>query len=312
MDRKNAIRRLRGCFIAVPTLFEQDFSLNLGGIGQAVSFMIENGLREGNATFLVNGATGEFPVLTLDERRKTAEAVISAADGRIAIIVGAQTPSTMEAQEVARHAAEIGAAAIQVSPPFYYSPTDDDIYEHVAMIADSAPEIGIVFYPTWWLGCHASLQLVERLAGIPQVVAIKWSAPRVLEYQLGVRRFSDRLGMIDNNLLPVLAVMLGGSGANLHPAMFWPEWGVRLWALLADGKWGDAQAEVNRVLLPFYEIYRDAGAVTGGEGHVDKLAFELIGLPGGANRPPTRPLPPAFKDRVRRLCTEVGAPLNRI
>ena len=312
MNRKETISRLRGCFMAVPTLFERDFSLNLDGLRQVVGFMIDNGLREGNGTVLVNGATGEFPVLSFAERRQTAEAVVSAANGRIAVIVGAQALGTLDAVGVARHASEIGATAIQVSPPFYYGHTDDDVFEHVKMIAEAAPDVGIVVYPTSWLGCHIGLDLLERLAAIPQVAAVKWSAPRPLEYQLGMRRFSSRLGMIDNNLLPVLNSMLGGSGANLHPAMFWPEWGARVWALLEAEEWGAAQAETNRVLLPFYEIYGQATAVTGGEGHVDKLALELVGLPGGHNRPPTRPLPPLIKDRMREFCTEVGVPLDRV
>ena len=274
--------------------------------------MLENGLRLGNATFLVNGASGEFPVLSIEERKQTAEAVVSTARGRVGIIVGAQTPATLDAVKIARHAQDIGADAIQTSPPFYYPPTDDDVYEQVAMIAEAAPDIGIVFYPTWWLGYNPSLDLIERLAGIPQVVAVKWSSPSAFTYQIGLRRLSGRLGMIDNNLLPVLSKMLGAIGANLHPAMFWPEWGAELWAFLEAGEWDKAQESVNRVQLPYYDLIGEIGTVTGGEGHIDKLALELVGLEGGITRPPTRPLPPIFKEKLRQMCIEAGAPLDRV
>ena len=131
------------------------------------------------------------------------------------------------------------------------------------------------------------------------------------EYQNGLLRFADRFGMIDNELLPVFNRMLGGNGANLHPAMFWPEWGAKLWGLLEDERWMEAQAEVNRVLLPYYRIIADITKVTGGEGHIDKLALELIGLPGGRNRPPTRPLPPVFRERLSQFLDDIGAPRNR-
>ena len=131
------------------------------------------------------------------------------------------------------------------------------------------------------------------------------------EYQNGLLRFADRFGMIDNQLLPVFNQMLGGNGANLHPAMFWPEWGARLWGLLEERRWDEAQVEVNRVLLPYYDIIADISAVTGGEGHIDKLALELIGLPGGRNRPPTRPLPPVFRERLGEFLLSIGAPLSR-
>jgi 4-hydroxy-tetrahydrodipicolinate synthase len=311
-DRQATIEKLRGCFLAVPTLYHDDLSLNLDGMQQHVHFMIKHGLRQGNGTFLVNGAGGEFPVLSTEERKQTVETVVRAADGQIAIIVGAQTLATQEAIEIAQHAQSIGATALQVSPPFYYPPTDDDVYEHFSAIAHAAPRIGIVAYSTYWLGYRPTLEMIERLTGIPQVAAIKWSSPDILEYQLLLRRFADQIGIIDNQLVPVFTRMMGGSGANLHPAMFWPEWGVSVWGLLESRQWEEAQAEINRVLLPYYEIAREIAAVTGGEGHIDKLGLELIGLPGGRNRPPTRPLPPVFKERMRKYLVGIGAPLDRV
>lgn len=311
MDRRTMIDRLRGCFLAVPTLFNDDFSLNLGGMQQHIHFLTEHGLRQGNAVLLVNGASGEFPVLNLDERKQTAETVVRAAGDRIAIIVGAQTCSTLEAVEIAQHAQSIGAAALQVSPPYYYPTTDDDVYEHFAAVAAAAPDLGIVAYNTYWLGYGMSVAMIERLLEIPQVGALKWSSPDLLGYQIVLLRFSDQVGVIDNHLLPVFNRMMGGSGANLHPTMFWPEWGARLWGLLDDGKWSQAQHEVNRVLLPYYELVGDINTVTGGEGHIDKLGLELLGLPGGRNRPPTRALPPIFKERLRDFLQEIGAPLDR-
>lgn len=311
MDRQAVLERLQGCYLAQPTLFNGDLTLNLAGMRDHVDFMLHHGLGEGNAVLLVNGATGEFPVLGLDERRRTAETVIDAAAGRIGVIVGAQTLSTLEGVEIALHAQEIGATALQVSAPFYFPATDDDVFAHVTRVAEAAPDVAIVFYPTWWLGYNTSLEMVARLAEIAQVVGLKWSAPGILEYQLGLRRFHEALGMIDNMLLPVLSTMLGGIGANLHPAMFWPEWGARLWAALEAGDWGRAQADVDLLLLPFYDILRDVGQYTGGEGHLDKVALELVGLPGGTTRPPTRPLPPVFRQRLHRLCLEVGVPLDR-
>jgi dihydrodipicolinate synthase/N-acetylneuraminate lyase len=306
------IKRLGGCYLAVPTLFHDDLALNPDGMRRHVEFMLANGIREGNAVLLVNGAAGEFPVLSLEERRQTAETAVRAAGDRIAVIVGAQATGTREACEIARHAQAIGAAALQVSAPYYYLLTDDDVYEHFAAVAAAAPELGIVVYTTYWLTHRPSLQLLERLAEIPQVVAIKWGSPDVVEYQVVLLRFAGRLGMIDNQLLPVFNQMMGGSGVNLHPALFWPEWGVKVWGLLEARKWDEAQAEVNRLLLPYYELSGEIGAYTGGEGHIDKAGLELIGLPGGRNRPPTRLLPLAFKRRLRQLCLEVGMPIDRI
>jgi dihydrodipicolinate synthase/N-acetylneuraminate lyase len=312
MDRQTMIKRLGGCYLAVPTLFEDDLALQLDGMRRHVEFMLAGGLREGNAVLLVNGAAGEFPLLSIEERKQTAETVVRAAGDRIAVIVGAQATGTREAIDIARHAQAIGATALQVSAPYYYLLTDDDVFEHFAAVAAAAPELGIVVYTTYWLTHRPSLGLLERLAEIPQVAAIKWASPDIVEYQVALLRFAGRLGLIDNQLLPVFNQLMGGSGVNLHPALFWPEWGVKVWGLLEARAWDDAQAEINRLLLPYYELSGQIGAYTGGEGHIDKLGLELVGLPGGRNRPPTRPLPSAFKERLRQLGQEAGMPMDRV
>jgi 4-hydroxy-tetrahydrodipicolinate synthase len=311
MERKATINRLRGCFLALPTLFTADMALNLAGMRRHVRFLIEHGLREGKATLLVNGANGEFPMLTLEERKQTAEAVVSEANGRIAVIVGAQTCNTQEAIQIAQHAQDIGAAALQVSPPYYYGPSDDDVYEHVVCIARAAPHVGIVFYTTHWLGYEPSLAMLERLAEIPQVACIKWSSSDLLEYQFVLLRMSSKLGIIDNHVMPVYNQMMGGSGVNMHPAMLWPEWGVKIWSLLEARDWEQAQAEVVRVLLPYYEIISDIWKTHAGEGNIEKMGLELLGMDGGPSRPPMRPLPPMHKERLRQYCLEVGLPLER-
>ncbi len=312
MDRQTLIKRLGGCYLAVPTLFDDQLALNLDGMRRHVEFMLAGGLREGNAVLLVNGAAGEFPTLNLEEREQTAETVVRAADSEIAVIVGAQATGTREACQIARHAQAIGATALQVSAPYYYFLTDDDVVEHFAAVAAAAPELAIVVYTTYWLTHRPSLQLLERLAEIPQVAALKWGSPDIVEYQVALLRFADRLGVIDNQLLPVFNQLMGGSGVNLHPALFWPEWGVKVWGLLESRRWDEAQAEINRLLLPYYQLGGEIGTYTGGEGHIDKAGLELVGLPGGRNRPPTRPLPPIFKERLRQLGQEVDMPMDRV
>jgi dihydrodipicolinate synthase/N-acetylneuraminate lyase len=312
MDRQTIIKRLGGCYLAVPTLFDDQLALNLDGMRRHVEFMLAGGLREGNAVLLVNGAAGEFPTLNLEEREQTAETVVRAADSEIAVIVGAQATGTREACQIARHAQAIGATALQVSAPYYYFLTDDDVVEHFAAVAAAAPELAIVVYTTYWLTHRPSFQLLERLAEIPQVAALKWGSPDIVEYQVALLRFAGRLGVIDNQLLPVFNQLMGGSGVNLHPALFWPEWGVKVWGLLESRRWDEAQAEINRLLLPYYQLGGEIGTYTGGEGHIDKAGLELVGLPGGRNRPPTRPLPPIFKERLRQLGQEVDMPMDRV
>jgi 4-hydroxy-tetrahydrodipicolinate synthase len=309
-SRESAIEGLRGCLIPQPTLFNDDLSLNLQGMREHVRFLLGHGLRKGNATLLVCGGAGEFPVLTLEERKAIAEAVAEAAAGQIPIILGVQTTSTLQAVELARHAESLAVAAIQVSPPFYYPPTDGDVIEWFRAIAEAAPNTGMVVYNTYWLGYNLSLSLIERLyAEIPQVVALKWSAPGTFQYQDAFLRFRGRLGIIDNHIMPVFNQMMGGIGINVHLGVFYPEYALRLWELLEARRWDEAQAEVNRAWLPYYRLLtEDVAPYTSGEALVDKLGLAWRGLPGGPNRPPTRQLTPELKEKAWQFFRAIGLP----
>src|SRR6516164_5758426 len=68
--------------------------------------------RQGLGGLYVGGSTGQWPLLTADERRAIAECVVRAAAGRIPVMVHVGAASTAEAVALARHAAQVGADAV--------------------------------------------------------------------------------------------------------------------------------------------------------------------------------------------------------
>ena len=73
----------------------------------------------------------------------------------------------------------------------------------------------------------------------------------------------------------------------------------------------EAQQEITRVVSPYYDLAREIATFTGGEGHLDKLCLELIGLDSSRCRPPTRDIRPAFRDKARRMLQSCGVPRLR-
>jgi dihydrodipicolinate synthase/N-acetylneuraminate lyase len=140
------------------------------------------------------------------------------------------------------------------------------------------------------------------------VVAIKWAAPNYRDFERALRLFAGRLAFIDNQLQFVLSHMLGGHGINLHPSNYWPAWGVRLWSQLEAGQYREAQDEMTRVVSPYYDLAHEIAEFTGGEGHLDKLCLELVGLDGGRCRPPTRDIRPAYREKVRQMLRQCRVP----
>ena len=67
--------RLRGAVVTLITPFRADFELDLDGLRENTRFIIDSGVRTGKGVLLAGGACGEFPCLTIEERKKVAKAV---------------------------------------------------------------------------------------------------------------------------------------------------------------------------------------------------------------------------------------------
>ena len=313
MDRDRAVKRLQGAYVTIPTIFrDDDLELDLPAMREHVRFLLDGGLSTENAALLAGGAAGDFSTMTFEERIAVAETIVNEANGRIPVVMGAQTTSTRELVQLARAAERLGADYIQISPPFYFAHTEQDFYEYVAAAAEAA-DIGIVLYNTFWTTPSVSLSMVKRLMDFPNLVGLKWATPRTdaMEFEQFILGFSDRVCVIDNQVQFVMSHILGARGFEAHPICYWPEWGTRLWNLLQTQQYVEAQQEIVRVAVPFYVLWTEMEEHTSGDGYLDKLCMELIGLHGGRCRPPTRDLRDQFREKARQMMLKAGVPRVR-
>src|SRR3954469_24203478 len=95
--------------IAAPyTPFFSDGSLKLEAVPLYARFLKENHV---NAAFIC-GTTGEFASLSTDERMRLAEAWLKTADHNLRVIIHVGHTVLSDAQLLAKHAVDHGAAAI--------------------------------------------------------------------------------------------------------------------------------------------------------------------------------------------------------
>ena len=310
MDYSQLKKDLEGLYITIPTLFnDPDMTINEDGIRQHILFLRSNGINRQNAVLLAGGAAGDFSTMSFDERLRVARIVKEAA-GDIPVAMGAQTTSTMELQRLAQAAEEIGASFIQVSCPFYFNHTQDDFYEHILAVSN-ATKIGLIIYNTFWTSAEVSFGMVERLIDIPQVVGLKWATKRsvAMEFEDVVQTFSSKLTVIDNDLLFPISHMLGAKAFEVHLCNHWPEWGVKLLATLRAGDYKRVELDMIKEALPYYRLWKKIEQTyTVGDGFVDKLCMELIGLPSSRCRPPTRDIREQFREEAREMLIQCGTP----
>jgi dihydrodipicolinate synthase/N-acetylneuraminate lyase len=97
----------------------------------------------------------------------------------------------------------------------------------------------------------------------------------------------------------------------LHASNYWPQWGQRFWDMLEAGQYVEAQRDMTRVVQPYYDLCVEVAKFTGGEGHLDKLCLEYVGLEGGRCRPPTRDIRSLYGEKVRQMAADCGVPKIR-
>jgi len=307
--------QLAGCYVTIPTPFrdEADFPVDEAALRRHVRFLIDAGLNGDYATFLAAGAAGDFSTMSLDERLSVAAIVVEEVAGRAPVAMGAQTTSTLELQRLARGASRLGAQFIQVSCPFYFTHTEGDFEDFVKAAAEAAPDIGIIIYNTFWTSQNISFAMVERLAEIPNVVGLKWATPRTdaMEFEDVTSHFSDRFTIIDNNLFFAYSAMpaLGARAFEVHNCNFWPEWGIKLIDRVRAGDYPEIARMLVEEAMPFYKLWvaieKD---YTSGDGYLDKLCMELVGLPSSRCRPPTRDIRARYRAATLAMLKQIGAP----
>ncbi len=298
--------------MTVPTMFrDSDLALNLEAIRSHVRFLRDRGINADNAVLLAGGAAGDFSTMTFDERAAVAQTIIKEAAGQIPVAMGAQTTSTMELRRLVKCAQELGADFVQISPPFYFAHTEADFFSFVQSAAEAAPEVGIIIYNTFWTSGNVSTDLVDRLAEIPSVVGLKWATPRsdFMEFETVCSRFSDRFTIIDNNLLFTISFMMGARAIEMHPCNYWPEFGINMLADLRAGRYKKVQQAMIKTVMPFMHLWtKIESEFTSGDGYLDKLCMELVGLPSSRCRPPTRDIRNRYRNETIEMMKQSGVP----
>lgn len=155
--------------------------------------------------------------------------------------------------------------------------------------------------------------MIERLAEVPNVVGLKWATPRTdaMEFEDVTSHFSDRFTIIDNNLLFAYSATpsLGARAFEVHLCNYWPEWGIKLVAEVAAGNYAEIARMLVEEAMPFYKLWvRIEQDYTSGDGYLDKLCMELVGLPSSRCRPPTRDIRGRYRDETLAMMRAAGVP----
>ena len=298
---------LQGPMIPMATPFTDDFKLDLESLRHNLRFTIQHGVQTGRGSLLVGGAAGEHPLLSVDERKLVMETAVDAVQGKAPVITSVQHTDARTVADMARHAARVGISAVQVSPAYYYPSTDGDVLRLFNLVADTT-DVSIMVYNTWWLGYSMGIELIEKLAEIGTVRALKWSTPDDDSFRDGIVTFADRLVVIDNTDRLAWSHALGARGFVGHLGTCWPEYSLKLWDLLELEDYIGVKDVLSSFKWGWRRWIAKVGEITAGEGPIIKAPMEIVGLPVGPPRPPAVKPPQFLMEELRTLMSDAGVP----
>jgi 4-hydroxy-tetrahydrodipicolinate synthase len=199
----------RGCYVAIVTPFKADGGLDEAGLRSNIDFLIDGGV----AGIVPCGTTGESSTLSWEEHMRVVDIAIEQSNKRVQVIAGAGSNNTAEAIEAAVHAKKSGADAVLTITPYYNKPSQEGLFRHFSAIADKADVPMVLYNVPGRTGVNMLPETVERLCGLPQVVAVKEASGDVTQISEIHRRCGDRITVLsgdDGLTLPILSV--GGAG----------------------------------------------------------------------------------------------------
>jgi len=158
----------RGSFTALLTPFSKG-KFDENAFRSFINWQIE----QGTDGLVPCGTTGESPTLSHEEHQKVTEVCIEETAGRVPVIAGAGSNSTVEAVSLAKHAMEAGADAALVVTPYYNKPTQEGLYAHYKEISDQAKIPIIIYNIPGRSVVDMNVDTMTKLSEIDNIIGVK-------------------------------------------------------------------------------------------------------------------------------------------
>ena len=179
--KEYARTNLRGIWAAALTPVNSDLSIDEPGLSANIRHWANDLGIDG---VFISGKQGEFFSMSVAERKKTFDIAVEAAGGgRTILSCSDQNMDTVI--QLAKYAQAIGSDYIVVHAPVlhFVSDRDETLYQYYKYISEQV-DIGIAMWSHEDSGYLMSPQLCDRIADLPNIVAIKYSTPRKMYVEL--------------------------------------------------------------------------------------------------------------------------------
>jgi 4-hydroxy-tetrahydrodipicolinate synthase len=284
-------RQLRGTFSVMVTPFHENGSVNEAALRRYVNWQVGEGIHG----LIPLGSTGEFLSLSDEEKHRVAQIVIETVAGRVPVIVGTGAESTDDVIRYSRDAEGLGADGVMVIPPFYSTPTDDELLVHYRRIGEAIGIPVMVYNNPATANVDLTPPLVARLSEFDNIRYIKESTMDVTRIR-DILEFSRGRMTVFGGIMGFESFIEGAQGWVSVGSNIMPRACAELFKATADDQDLSRAREIYRQVLPVLRCVAGHRYVS-----ATKTALTLMGIPAGPPRPPRLASPVAEREEIRAL-----------
>lgn len=277
----SSARLWSGVYPAATTQFAPDGAVDIAATQKGLQALVADGVDG----LILLGTCGENNSLDADEKRAVLRAAVEAVGGSVPLVSGVSEFTTARAAAFAQEAEAIGVDGLMLLPAMVYVPTPHELYTHFRTVAE-ATVLPIMLYnnpPAYRVA--VDFATLDRLVEVPNIAAVKESAPDPRRFTDLINRYGDRYQVMAGlDDLALEGMLLGASGWVSGLTSAFPQESVALMQAVAAGDWMEAR-RIYRWFMPLLHLDAEHDLVQS-----IKLAEEIMGRGSERVRLPRLPL----------------------
>lgn len=277
--------------------------------------LIEHILSGGVSGLFILGTTGEGPSLSYRLRRELIERVCKQVNRRVPVLVGITDTAFVESVNVGRCAADFGADALVVAPPYYLPEAQPELREYLDHLVPELPLPLFVYNMPALTKVHFELETVKWAMDNKRIIGFKDSSGNLDYFKSAVelvrQHRPDWPLLIGPEEKLFDALQLGGHGGVSGGANLFPKLYVKLCEAHRAGNLARAQVlqdHIQHVSDGFYRIGKYSSSIIKGI----KCALACVGVCDDFMAEPFHRFRSGERELVKTRLKEIQAELSKL
>lgn len=287
-----------GAGVAIVTPFHENGEVNYEKFAALLEYQIANGTD----AIIVCGTTGEASTLTHEEHLDVIKYCVEKVAGRVPVIAGTGSNCTETAIYLSKEAEKYGVDGILVVTPYYNKATQNGLYEHFKMIAESVKVPMILYNVPSRTGCNIAPATVVRLCKeVENIVGVKEASgniSQVAKLMAMADGCVDLYSGNDDQIVPILS--LGGKGVISVLSNVAPKQTHDICAKFFAGDVEGSCKEQLRALELYDALFCEVSPIP------VKKALNLMGMEAGPLRRPLSEMEPENAAKLEKAMKNYG------